>query len=242
MKILADLHLHTIASGHAYSTIEEVAKAAAAKKLEMVAITDHGPAMPGGPHEYYFGNLHVLPETLHGVKILVGVEANILDEHGRLDLKEYYLARLDLVLAGLHNVCLDPMCPERNTNALVCAIKNPFVDIVVHPGNPDFPIDMHEVVRTASEWGKALEINNSSFLVRRGSHERCQEIARLAREYDTLISISSDAHISSDVGELTKALDVAVQAGIPVKNIINLSAERTEQFLAVRGKKHFTKR
>lgn len=242
MKILADLHIHTIASGHAYSTIEEVAKAAGEKNMELIAITDHGPAMPGGPHEYYFGNLRVLPQSIHGVKILAGVEANILDEHGRLDLKEYYLERLDLVLAGLHNVCLDPMCQKRNTSALVCALNNPFVDIVVHPGNPDFPIDMHEVVRTASELGKALEINNSSFLVRRGSHERCQEIAQLAREYGTLISISSDAHISSDVGELAKALDVAVQAGIPVENIINLSAKRIEQFLAVRGKKRSAKR
>ena len=127
MKILADLHIHTIASGHAYSTIEEIAKAAEAKSLAMVAITDHGPAMPGGPHEYYFGNLRVLPQTIHNVKILAGVEANILDEHGSLDLRDTYLKRLDLVLAGLHSVCLDPMCEQRNTSALVGADRKSVV-------------------------------------------------------------------------------------------------------------------
>ncbi|GFP38274.1 putative hydrolase, partial [Candidatus Hakubella thermalkaliphila] len=97
MRILADLHVHTLASGHAYSTIEEIAAAAAAKQLEVVAITDHGPAMPGGPHEYYFGNLWVLPAEVGGVTILRGAEVNILEEHGRLDLPEVLLKQLDIV-------------------------------------------------------------------------------------------------------------------------------------------------
>lgn len=241
MKILADLHVHTIASGHAYSTIGEIAAAAAAKRMELVAITDHGPAMPGGPHEYYFGNLRVLPRQMNGVSILRGAEVNIMNEEGGLDLRDVYLKRLDLVLAGLHNVCMEPLCRERNTRALVNALKNPYVDIVVHPGNPDFPIAMEDVVRTAKEQGKALEINNSSFLVRRGSTEPCAEIARLARQYDVLVSISSDAHVASDVGELTIALDVAMKAGIPENNILNLTAGRVERFLASRGKKHFVR-
>ncbi|MDW7652045.1 MAG: phosphatase [Bacillota bacterium] len=239
MRILADLHIHTIASGHAYSTIEEVTSAAGDKGLELVAITDHGPAMPGGPHEYYFGNLRVLPPVMNGVKVLQGVEANIMDERGRLDLREIFLTRLDLVLAGLHNVCIEPMCREKNTLAMVNALRNPFVDIVVHPGNPDFPIDMPAVISAVAEQGKALEINNSSFLVRRGSYEPCLEIARLAREADVPVSISSDAHISRDVGALSLALDLALAAGIPEKNIINLNADRVERFLALRQKRRF---
>ena len=54
MKIEVDTHCHTIASGHAYSTIVENAKAASEKGLKMIAITDHGPAMPGTFHEAYF--------------------------------------------------------------------------------------------------------------------------------------------------------------------------------------------
>jgi len=48
IKLVADLHVHTISSGHAYSTVAEIIEAAAQKGLEAVALTDHGPAMPGG--------------------------------------------------------------------------------------------------------------------------------------------------------------------------------------------------
>lgn len=239
MNVLADLHIHTLASGHAYSTIGEVAAAASARGLELIAITDHGPAMPGGPHEYYFGNLRVLPPVLHGVKILRGVEANVLDEQGLLDLKEVYLKKLDLVLAGFHNVCMEPLCRAKNTKAMVNVLKNPYVDIVVHPGNPDFPVDAEAVVRAAKQLGKVLEINNSSFFVRRGSREPCQEIARLVRKYGTLVSISSDAHIAHDVGELKDAIAVALEAGIPEDCVVNQNALAVERFLAARGKKRF---
>jgi putative hydrolase len=239
MKILADLHIHSIASGHAYSTVEEIARAAAETGLEMVALTDHGPAMPGGPHEYYFGNLRILPHRLHGVEILQGVEANIMDDKGLLDLREVYLKRLDIILAGFHSICMEPGCREYNTAAMVNALKNPYVDIIVHPGNPDYPIDAEEVVRQAKRAGKALEINNSSFLVRQGSRETCLEIARLVRQYGAWVSISSDAHFSSSVGEVSTALQLALDAGIPENCILNLSAARVTSFLASRGRKRF---
>ena len=50
MKYIIDTHTHTVASGHAYSTLIENAKAASAKGLKALAVTDHGVAMPGGPH------------------------------------------------------------------------------------------------------------------------------------------------------------------------------------------------
>ena len=53
MQFIADLHIHSIASGHAYSTVNENAKAAADRGLQLIALTDHGPKMPGGPHLYY---------------------------------------------------------------------------------------------------------------------------------------------------------------------------------------------
>jgi putative hydrolase len=240
MKLSADLHIHTLASGHAYSTVEEIARAAAGRGLELLALTDHGPAMPGGPHEFHFGNLRVLPDVIHGVEILRGVEANIMDTQGTLDLREHYLRRLDIVLAGLHSYCLPVMDRERNTEALINALRNPFVDIIVHPGNPEFPVDSERLVRAALASGKALEINNSSFLVRRGSAETCREIAELLRHHGGLVSISSDAHTAWEVGELSRALELVLEVGIPEECILNLSAGRVKSFLAGRGKKRFT--
>lgn len=42
-----DLHTHTIASGHAFGTIWENARAAKDKGISVLAITDHGPSVPG---------------------------------------------------------------------------------------------------------------------------------------------------------------------------------------------------
>ena len=49
-----DLHTHTIASGHAYSTIKEMAHSAAQKGLKLLGITEHAPKMPGTCHDFYF--------------------------------------------------------------------------------------------------------------------------------------------------------------------------------------------
>ena len=61
MRLLADLHTHTLASGHAYSTLTENAQAARLKGLELIAITDHGPTVPQGAHPWYFWNLKAAP-------------------------------------------------------------------------------------------------------------------------------------------------------------------------------------
>jgi putative hydrolase len=102
MKIKADLHTHTLSSGHAYSTIDEMAKGAQKRGLNLIAITDHGPAMPGASHEFHFGNMRILPDILYGVRILTGVEANIFND-GSLDLPDNRLENLDFVAAGIHS-------------------------------------------------------------------------------------------------------------------------------------------
>ena len=70
IRLEADLHVHTVASGHAYSTVEEITREAARRGLTLVGITDHGPGLPGGAHQYHFWNLRILPEVLNGVRIL----------------------------------------------------------------------------------------------------------------------------------------------------------------------------
>ena len=97
MKILTDIHTHTVASGHAYSTIMENVTCAANKGLELIAITDHGICTTRTLDVNYFGGLKHLPETVNGVTLLKGVEANILDETGKLDVDEQTLSRLEQI-------------------------------------------------------------------------------------------------------------------------------------------------
>jgi putative hydrolase len=231
MKIRIDTHTHSVASGHAYSTIDELAKGARRRGLSGFVLTDHGPAMPGGTHPYHFGNLRILPDYIHGVRFMTGIEANIMGLDGGVDLADYLLARLDFVLAGFHDICLAPMSVAENTEAMIAALASPRVDAISHPGNPGFPIDKRAVVRAAVAYGKALEINNSSFRIRKGSAESCAELASICAEEGALVVCGSDAHYWRDVGNVPVALSVIKAAGIPEERVVNASVEGFLGFL-----------
>lgn len=237
MKIVADLHTHSVSSGHAYSTIQEMMVVAKLKQLEAMAITDHGPGMPGAPHIYYFGNMRVLPESIGGVRLFKGVEANIIDREGNLDVPDHYLQRMDIVLAGMHDVVTPYGSVAENTQAMIRAMQNPYVDIIVHPGNPAFIVDYQQVVQKAKEIGIVIEINNSSFCgSRAGSVENCHSIANLVATEGNLISIGSDAHYADGVGFFDYALAAIEKAGVKEEQILNGSMTRIMAYLEARRK------
>ena len=101
---LLDLHTHTIASGHAYNTLYEMAQAAADKGLSLYGCSEHAPAMPGSCHAFYFSNFKVLPRVIRGVPVLMGTELNILDYTGRVDLEDHYLLKTDYAKIGRAHV------------------------------------------------------------------------------------------------------------------------------------------
>jgi putative hydrolase len=240
MRIAIDTHTHTVASGHAYSTVYELAMGARKSRLDGFVLTDHGPALPGGTHPYHFSNLRILPERIRGVRFYRGVEANILDLDGRLDLGDDYLVQLHFAYAGLHEICFPPRSEADNTAALVAALRNPLVDAVSHPGNSVFPADIRAVVLAAKEYGKAIEINNGSFRVRQGSLERCAEFARLCAETGALVVCGSDAHYWSDVGRVDQALALLKRVGIKREQLINATTASFEAFLARRSREKKT--
>lgn len=238
MKFVLDTHTHTIASGHAYSTIHDYIAEAKKKGLEMVAFTDHGPAMPGGPNIFHIANQRIIPREIDGVEVLRGVEANIIDFDGNIDIPEPYLKRLDLVLASLHDVCINPGTKAENTRAFLKVMDNKYVDIVAHPGNPRFPIDIDEFVLKAKEKNKIIEINNSTFTNpgRSGSKDNCIMIARKAKEHGVFVVIGSDAHISFDVGNFDKSSEVFELVEMPEELIMNTSKEKLKNYLKAKGK------
>ena len=98
-----DLHIHTVASGHgSMDTITDLAKAGAKRHMLCLGISDHGPATPGSCEEPYFRSLKMAPQKRAGIRLLYGVEANILDENGRLDLRTDTLKGLDYCIASIH--------------------------------------------------------------------------------------------------------------------------------------------
>jgi len=240
LKLVLDTHCHTIASGHAYSTVMEIAREANNKGLEIVAITDHGPIMPGSSNVFQIVNQRIIPEMIYGVQVLKGVESNIIDYDGRLDVSNDILSKLDIVIASLHEVCIEPKGVDENTKAIMKAMENEFVDIIGHCGNPAFPIHYEMVVKKAKETNTLIEINNSSFVSSRvGSLENCLEVARLCREHGTKVVIGSDAHIAFDVGRFDKALEVLNSVEMPEDLVINTSSDKLIKHLKNKNKPRF---
>ena len=118
-KYKIDTHTHTVSSGHAYSTVTENAKYAASIGLEIIGMTDHAPKMPGSCGYLHFLNLRILPEYIEGVRVLKGIELNILDSTGKVDMSERILKNLDIAIASIHLPCIDPKSEEDFTETLI---------------------------------------------------------------------------------------------------------------------------
>ncbi|AKA67314.1 phosphatase [Clostridium scatologenes] len=238
MKYVLDVHTHTIVSGHAYSTLLENAKYASEIGLELLGTTDHGPSMPGAPHEWYFGNLKVLPRELFGVTMLYGCEANIIDYEGTLDLPIDMQKKLDILIASIHEPIMNAnKNSDLNTTALLKAMDNPNVHILGHSGNPKFPIHEEEIVKKAKEKNILIEINNSSFISSRiGSEKNCSRIASLCKEHGVKIILNSDSHFAYRIGGFDAAIKVLKQIDMPEELIINKSKEDFLDFLRAKGK------
>ncbi|TNH03030.1 phosphatase [Testudinibacter sp. TR-2022] len=236
MSYPVDLHTHTIASSHAYSTLHEYIAVAKQRGIRLLANTDHGPALSDAPHEWHFSNLAILPRFIDGVGILRGIEANILNVDGETDCNDRMRRSLDLVLAGFHPPSIQPTSREVHTEALINCIKSGKVDIITHPGNPKFPIDAVAVAQAAAKYNVALEINNASFLHSRlGSYNNCLTIATAVRDAGGWVSIGSDSHYAGYLGNFEKSLALLEAADFPNERVLNQSPRVLLDFLESRG-------
>lgn len=237
MKLVTDTHTHTISSGHAYSTIVENCKEAYKNGMKLIAMTDHGPAMPGGPHIFHLGNMRVIPDVIENVEVLKGAEVNIIDYNGKLDLTGERIKPLDIALASLHNVTITPGSVRDNTNAIINAMKTQLIDVLGHIGNPEFAIDIDEVLAAARDYNVLIEINNSSLMGSRvGSYENCYKIICRAAEQGNKMVVSSDAHICYAVGKFEKAEEIIEKTQIPKELILSYDENRLKEFLRQRGR------
>jgi len=225
MKTLLDVHTHTVASGHAFSTLQEMARSAAEKGLKILGITEHAPSIPGTCHPIYFRNLHVVPREMYGVRLLLGAELNILDTKGTLDLDEFYYSHcLDLRIAGIHSLCWEGGTTDENTTGMISAIRNPWTHIISHPGDGTASLHFEPIVLAAKESHTLLEINSSSLNPHRGKKDAKAnnlEILRLCKQYDVPIILGSDAHISFSIADYQYALPLLAETEFPEALVMN---------------------
>jgi DNA polymerase (family 10) len=188
-QLRGDLHTHSHWSQDGKNTLEEMVAAALARGYEYYAVTDHSHYLRDGRLALQLQEIEELRKKYPKLRILAGVEANIRS-NGEVDVPEEELARLDWVVASVHNA------PEnRPTERVLEAMENPYVDCIGHltgrrirtRGPRD--VDVERVVEKALEVGCLLEINGQpDRLDLRDVH------ARAAKEAGLKLVVNSDAH------------------------------------------------
>lgn len=244
MKLNADYHIHSIYSknNHGKSTIEEIVKKSVELGLKEIAITDHGPS------HFLFGikknkiidaknEVIEMRKKFPQIKILFGIEANILNSEGDIDLNDDLLNCCDIILCGYHSGVLFSSFKdlwnfsvmnfigkfiknikykqtEKNTEAVVNAINKNGINILTHPGDK-IPVNIDKVAYAAEKNNTILEISNHH------KHLNREEI-KIAEKYDVKFAINSDSHIKDSIGSCARAIKVAKEAGLDLSRIINL--------------------
>lgn len=247
-QIKTDCHVHTILSGHAYSTIEECAVYATEQQLECIAVTDHFcpiRAEEFGDKAVPFINLKVLPSHIRGVRILRGMEADILDLQGHLanynvmhegkSVLEEALKDMELVIASVHRgpgkMETDREDSAANTQMYMKVLNNSKVNVLGHVGRSGYRFEMLPVIREAGRLGKALEINEASFRFGEPITAVCRKAAQLCAQEGTSIMVNSDAHSAHAVGRYPETLQMLEEIHFPETLIANRDLETLEKFL-----------
>jgi putative hydrolase len=235
--IEVDTHVHTVLSGHAFSTLTESIKVAKEKGLKGIVITEHGPEVPGGAPYFIPFIIKNWPDYMEGLRVYKSIEANILGSSGRLDIPRKYLEMLDFVIAGLHFVPVEDFCEKNTTEAYIAAYEDKLVDAIAHPDNAKYPADFEEVVKAAKRNDKLVELNNQSINMREGGKENIPLIMKLCIKYDVRIVVASDAHVCYNVGEFSVAKEILKEINFPHELILNSSIDKFEEYIKQRAKR-----
>lgn len=234
MKDYIDLHTHTIASGHAYNTMNEMIQTAAEKKLQILGITEHAPAMAGSCTQVYFMNLRVMPRQKEDLTVLYGVELNILDSDGHVDLPDQLLSQMDIGIASLHVPCYKGGTAAENTRAYLKTMEHQHVNVIGHPDDGRFQVDYKALVEGAKEYDVLLEVNNSSLSPiswREGARENYCKMLEYCKEYRAPIVVNSDAHADLDVGNHSLAQEILAEVNFPEELVVNAHPEMLRKYL-----------
>lgn len=239
MKIIADMHTHTVASTHAYSTIKEMAEAARDAGLEYLAITDHTPASTDGPHVWHFHNLHkAVPRELFGVRIVYGAESSVSDYEGHLDFPDKECAALDWIIGSVHLDILQSGTLVQNTETYLRLAENPLVDVIGHCAATKFVFDYETGIKAFKEHDKLVEINESTLLWK-NAEGNYRKIIPLCKKYGVNVIVNTDAHFYASVGQVSQSMKLLEEYDYPEELIVNLNGERILERLRRKNKEIF---
>ncbi len=238
MQFFSDLHVHTVASTHAYSTVTENAAQAAKIGLKLMAVSDHAMSMWDAPHIWHHQNLEVIPRYLNGVFIVRGIEADLMDYNGKLDVKEDLLLTLDWAIASYHKVCCEPGTELQHTDSYIKALETKGINCLGHTDDPRYPYEVRTVCRACHDLGKAMEINVARIIVKDSNPARAEiskkfyrNMLSICAEENTNVVVNSDAHFWNAIGAFDEAAKLIEEVNFPHELVLNLDEERIKNHI-----------
>ncbi len=230
MKLKYDLHTHTVWS-HGKGTVEDNVKEALKKGLNKIAITDHGPwhvSYGIRDLEGYFAAIDAAKKKYSGkIEILSGMELNLCSLDGKTDSFTGFENRADILIMGFHKFTRPKDMRSlayfyftgrkntvKNTDAIVKALYENNLYILTHPGYA-FTVDYSEVAKACAKTNTLFEINEKHT-------ELDEKIIEAAAKEGCKFIISSDAHVSENVGNVPNAINKFLSTGLPINSAVNL--------------------
>ena len=223
--MLIDLHTHSLSSGHgSMDTITDMAKAAAKKGIQILGVSEHGPATFGSAKPSYFRSLRLAGRKRCGIDLLYGAELNIVDLRGNVDLEDEVLEGLDYAIISIHPPTMKPYEHADLTDAYIRAMDRPKVTFLGHIDDARFPVNFWRLLEEAKERGVYPEINNGSLMpdaYRVGGQENCRKILDVCKRIGLPVLLSSDSHGKKNVGNIDYILPLLEECHFPEELIIN---------------------
>ena len=227
-----DFHVHSLFSLCGLHTVLELLERARTLGMSGFAVTDHGKTAGGRLNSVFFERF-ISPQPQ--VVVLKGIECNVLDASGHIDLPREYLEFLDIVLCGLHSNFPKGGSREYCTETLIAAIENnPAVDCITHPNDSSYPVDYEALARAAVRHGVALELNNSKILYSRSTPDEVRKLLAACRTYDCRIAVNSDTHAIHELGNDQSVAPLLQETRFPQELIVNRDAAAAFAFIEER--------
>ncbi len=255
--LCVDFHCHSIVSMHATNTIEELLRRADEAGVEGLAITDHCPGIdntiwvmdqhsekpfwleritgPDYPYFKVFVSRYEPPETTQ-VNLFKGIECNILEEGDcAVDVPRKIAGDFDLVIASIHPLpsLLNTKDSSRLTERLLMAMDEP-IDIIGHPCHKGYIPHLPLIIKRAATKNIAMELNNSSLRFKKTDYEAICRMLELVKKHGCRISLSSDAHCSSELGCDESLKLLLAETKFPEELIVNHSLSAAKQYVEER--------
>ena len=236
MRLLGDYHTHTTYT-HGTSTVEENVQQAEILGLKEIAITEHSYK---GFNHIKAGDLSNIKADIesiknkYDVKVLLGIEANLMSEAGDIDISDEELKELDVVVLGYHKASklkfsqfLKFSIPnmlrkkptkkqiERNTMAYINAMNKHRINILAHLGYAGCAVDCVRLAKECVKRNIYIELNGKRINFTK------EDIMGMVKTGVKFI-VNSDAHKKENVGKNSMAFNLIEKYNIPLEQVANV--------------------